>query len=111
MTEIPDANDNQRFSQRVGEKETRKLRAIRKRKQSVWFGFATFGLIGWSVALPALVGAAIGVWLDKHHAGTHSWTLSLLIAGLTAGCFNAWHWVSRQNKQIQKEEEQSDEGK
>ena len=25
------------------------------------------GLIGWSVAIPTLLGAALGMWLDKHH--------------------------------------------
>ena len=27
------------------------------------------GLIGWSVAVPTLLGAALGIWLDKHHPG------------------------------------------
>ena len=27
------------------------------------------GLIGWSVAVPTLLGAALGLWLDKNHRG------------------------------------------
>jgi ATP synthase protein I len=42
------------------------------------------GLIGWSVAVPTLLGAALGIWLDKHHPGKHSWTLALLVAGLAS---------------------------
>ena len=45
------------------------------------------GLIGWSVAVPTLLGAALGLWLDQHHPGKHSWTLALLVAGLAARLF------------------------
>ena len=40
------------------------------------------GLIGWSVVVPTLLGAALGIWLDERHPGAHSWTLALLVAGL-----------------------------
>ena len=63
------------------------------------------GLIGWSVVVPTLVGAALGIWLDKHHPGEHSWTLMLLVAGLVIGCFNAWHWVAKENKEIRGQED------
>jgi ATP synthase protein I len=56
------------------------------------------GLIGWSVVIPTVLGAAAGIWLDKHHPGAHAWTLSLLVAGLTLGCANAWHWVAMQGR-------------
>jgi ATP synthase protein I len=66
------------------------------------------GLIGWSVALPTLLGAALGLWLDARHS-SHSWTLSLLVAGLVLGCFNAWHWVFNEEKTIREETENRDE--
>jgi ATP synthase protein I len=100
-----DSNDHgRRFIRQVGSKADRKLRAQRK-GQHVWFGLGMLGLIGWSVAVPTLVGAAIGLWIDKHHPGGRSWTLALLVAGLMLGCANAWRWISRENKEIQKEEE------
>ena len=43
------------------------------------------GLIGWSVVVPTLLGAALGIWLDNRHPGTHSWTLMLLVIGLAYG--------------------------
>ena len=55
------------------------------------------GLIGWSVAVPTLVGAAIGMWLDQHYPGQHAWTLALLVAGLVLGCFNAWRWIAKED--------------
>jgi predicted F0F1-ATPase subunit len=63
--------------------------------QGVWFGLGMMGLVGWSVVVPTLLGAAFGIWLDKHHPGKLSWTLALLVAGLAIGCLNAWHWVEQ----------------
>jgi ATP synthase protein I len=103
MSDEPRTKGATAFSRQVGAKETRKLKAQRKATQTIWFGFGMFGLIGWSVAVPTLLGAALGLWLDKRHPGKHSWTLTLLIIGLVAGCLNAWHWVARENKQMHDE--------
>jgi len=67
------------------------------------------GLIGWSVAIPTLLGAALGLWLDRHYPGRHAWTLALLVAGLAIGCFNAWHWVTKEDKAMRDEREDGDE--
>jgi ATP synthase protein I len=67
-----------------------------------------FGLIGWSVSVPTLVGALLGNWLDGHRPGAHSWTLSLLIAGLCVGCINAWYWVSKEAAEIHASAEEGD---
>ena len=101
MNEKPSPKGASTFSREVGLQETRKLKAQRRGTESVWFGFGMFGLVGWSVTLPTLLGALLGLWLDKHYPGRHSWTLTLLIIGLTIGCLNAWHWVARENKAIQ----------
>jgi len=47
-------------------------------------------LVGWSVVLPTLMGAALGIWLDRHWPSRFSWTLVLLISGLLVGCANVW---------------------
>jgi ATP synthase protein I len=65
-------------------KAARKLKARRNPTPGVWFGLGMMGLIGWSVVVPTLLGAALGLWLDESHPGTHSWTLALLVAGLTS---------------------------
>lgn len=67
------------------------------------------GLVGWSVALPTLLGSALGLWLDAHHPRGHSWTLALLIAGLTLGCFAAWHWVAKELREIREQENERDD--
>ena len=74
----------------------------------VWFGLGMMGLIGWSVAIPTLLGAAFGIWLDNRHPGSHSWTLMLLVIGLVIGCVNAWHWVGKEDKEIREEQENND---
>ena len=97
------------LSDEVGTKATRKLKARRNPPPTVWFGLGMMGLIGWSVVVPTLLGAALGLWLDKHHPGKHAWTLALLVAGLAIGCFNAWHWVDKEDKAMREEQEESDE--
>jgi ATP synthase protein I len=96
------------FAEQVGAKAARKLKARRDSAQGVWFGLGMMGLIGWSVVVPTLAGAALGIWLDTHRPGEHSWTLALLVAGLAIGCFNAWHWVAREEQAIREEQRDRD---
>ena len=102
-------SEDSEFSRAVAAKVARKLRAQLNSTQGVWFGLGMMGLVGWSVAIPALAGTAFGIWLDSHHPGNHSWTLALLIAGLVLGCFNAWHWVDKENKEMREDQENHDD--
>jgi ATP synthase protein I len=86
------------FIREVAAKTARKLKAEREGKQGVWFGLGMSGLIGWSVAVPTLLGAMLGLWLDRRHPGARSWTLMLLVIGLAIGCANAWHWVAQEDQ-------------
>ena len=97
------------FSGKVGAVESRKLRTQRRGVQGVWLGLGMFGLIGWAVAVPTLLGVLLGTFIDEHYPGVHSWTLSLLIIGLFIGCLNAWHWVSKEEKAIREDEEKKNE--
>ena len=97
------------LADRVGTRAARKLAARRHGDQGVWFGLGMMGLIGWSVAIPTLLGAALGIWLDHRHPGGRSWTLALLVAGLTIGCLNAWRWVAQQNEAIREGQREDDE--
>jgi ATP synthase protein I len=97
------------FSRKVGTLEARKLKAKRRGVQGIWLGLGMFGLIGWAVSIPALLGVLLGIFIDKQYPGTHSWTLSLLIIGLFIGCLNAWHWIAKEEKAIREDEEKKDE--
>lgn len=79
----------------VARKARRKLLARTAGRPGPWFGLGSFGMVGWSVALPTVLGALVGLWLDHSHPGRYSWTLSLLLAGLALGCIAAWQWIDR----------------
>ena len=96
------------LSREVGAKAARKLRAQRHVTRTVWFGLGMMGLIGWSVAIPTLLGAALGLWLDQRYPGGRSWTLALLVVGLAIGCLNAWHWMTKEDRAIREEQEDDD---
>lgn len=112
MTDPPEMKgheDPPTFGQEVSAKAARKLKAQRHAHLGVWFGLGMMGLIGWSVAVPTMLGTALGIWLDNRHPGTHSWTLTCLIIGLIIGCLNAWHWVAKEDEEMRKEQEDSHE--
>lgn len=81
----------------VGLKAERKLKARRENVRGVWFGVGMFGLVGWSVAVPTILGIALGLWLDSELEGHISWTLSFLFIGVALGCLNAWYWIKRES--------------
>ena len=104
----PVTNDETIFSQQVGAQAARRLKAQRRGPTSVWFGLGMSGLIGWSVTVPTLIGAALGIWVDRNYPSTLSWTLMLLLLGLIFGCLNAWHWVSKEDQEMRDEQENHD---
>ena len=64
-----------------------------KRETGIWIGLGMSGIIGWSVALPVILGAVLGAWLDQRiPAGGRSWTLGLLFVGSVVGFANGWRW-------------------
>lgn len=90
------SNDDNRLGRIVGDKAARRIRARSKRKTSVWFGLGMYGVIGWSIALPTLIGIAVGLALDALIPASFSWALTLLFAGLILGLHSAWRWISQE---------------
>ena len=101
-----DKKDENSFSRQVGEKALRKLKALHNDKRSVWFGIGMFGMVGWSVAVPTLLGAALGMGMDKKYPESFSWTLSFLILGLFAGCLIAWHWITKEHNEMNQDKDE-----
>jgi ATP synthase protein I len=97
------------FEREVARKAALKLRNQKDGTRGVWFGLGMSGLIGWSVAIPTLLGAMVGLWLDRRHPAARSWTLVLLAAGLVIGCLNAWHWVVSEDKAMDPKPGDADE--
>ncbi len=97
------------LAQQIGAKAARKVKARGSSTRGVWFGLGMMGLVGWSVVVPTLLGAGLGLWLDEHHPGKHAWTLALLVVGLAIGCLNAWHWVAKEDRAMRDEQGDDDE--
>jgi ATP synthase protein I len=97
MAEQP--TPERRLEEQVARRARRRARALREQRRTVWFSLGLFGMIGWSIAVPALVGVALGLWLDRHAQGRVSWTITLLLAGVAVGCLNAWRWLQQESSE------------
>lgn len=85
------------FRLRIHRKLTRHRKAQAEKKRP-FSGLSVFGVVGWSVTVPTLMGIALGVWIDTHWPSDYSWTLMLLFLGIVLGCLNAWFWIDTTNR-------------
>lgn len=91
-----DADPGDAMLDAVTRRQRRKERDRAEGRRGVGGALGTFGIVGWSVAVPTLLGVALGGWLDARADGPRSWTLTLLLAGVVVGCVNAAYWVRRE---------------
>jgi ATP synthase protein I len=108
-TDPTDANAAREFTTAVEAKVARKVSARSAGAQGVWLGLGMMGLVGWSVVIPTLLGAALGIFIDRHHPSDHSWTLALLIAGLTIGCAVAGQRIVTEYRAMHTDQDQDHE--
>lgn len=92
---------NEKILADIERKAQRRLRRLRHPTQGVWYGLGAMGVVGWAVAIPTLAGILAGIWLDENFPVSFSWLLTGLVAGVSLGCFNAWHWINNERKKIQ----------
>jgi ATP synthase protein I len=59
-------------------------------------GLGTFGMIGWSIVVPTVGGAFLGLWLDRVAPQSFSWTIALILGGVVLGGLIAWAWVEKE---------------
>ncbi len=88
--------NQEEFERTVGTKELRKIRSRSNSPQSPWFGLGMFGLVGWSIVVPTLLGIFLGSWIDHQWPSRVSWKIALLFGGLMIGCGNAWFWIQKE---------------
>lgn len=98
------AEQQETFRRTIETKEKRKMRARHRKGRSVWFNLGMLGMVGWSVAIPTVIGVALGVWIDATWPSQTSWTLTLILLGIVVGAWNAWRWVSREREAIEREQ-------
>ncbi len=92
------------FTRQIGSKESRRIKGKKHKDETVWFGLGMIGVVGWSVAIPTLIGTAIGLWIDRTWPSRFSWVLMLLILGVVVGSVNAWYWVRKAREDIIKDD-------
>lgn len=83
----------------VQRKSSRHKRARKDSRHGMYFGLGMFGMVGWSVAVPTILGLILGIWIDRTWPGQASWTLMGLLGGIILGCYNAWYWVKKESSQ------------
>lgn len=96
MTKPKDDRHRKDFEHQVRQKSQRKLQAKQEGDRSLWLGIGVFGIVGWSVMVPTLLGIFLGIWLDRRFPSPYSWTLTGLFLGIVLGCWNAWSWIQRE---------------
>lgn len=94
------------FTRQIGSKESRRIKGKRHKNETVWFGLGMIGVVGWSVAIPTLIGTALGLWIDRSWPSRFSWVLMLLILGVAVGAVNAWYWVRKARETIISDEDE-----
>ena len=86
-------------------KDSAKKMKARQEGSEIMFGLGLFGIVGWSIAIPTVLGIALGVFLDKRFTQSFSWTITLLFAGVVLGSYNAWRWVKEKSEEEEEEDE------
>ncbi|MDY0235548.1 MAG: AtpZ/AtpI family protein [Gudongella sp.] len=75
------------------ERDSQKKIKSEEEGSEIMFGLGLFGIIGWSIAVPTVLGIFLGIFLDNKFTQSFSWTLTLLFTGVVVGSLNAWHWI------------------
>lgn len=61
-------------------------------------GFGSFGIVGWSIAIPTVAGAFLGIRLDRTTPQDFSWTIALILAGVALGVVIAWALINEDRR-------------
>lgn len=88
----------------VSKKINRKL-CLMKKRGFVLRAFSLFGLVGWSVGIPTILFAYLGLWLDSKYPSIYiSYTFYFVLFGLILGCYNSWRWIKKEKDLLDKED-------
>ena len=93
-------SNSAKYANAIKISEQRQLKALTRKRRSVFAGFGLFGIVGWSIVVPTLGGVALGRWLDQRYPTTFSFTITLLITGISIGCLGAYHWLSKEHSEM-----------
>jgi ATP synthase protein I len=82
----------------------RRARFEREGERPIGQNLALMGSLGWLIVIPALLGIALGAWLDRTFGTGVFWSGALLVAGLAIGCWMAWQRVAQEQEERCKQE-------
>ena len=89
-----DKSPEEKMIDKISSDANKKIES-RKKGKEIMFGLGVFGIVGFSIAIPTLLGILLGTYLDGRTDSSVSFTITFMLVGLTMGCFNAWRWVKQ----------------
>lgn len=89
----------------IDKKERRKPRV---KQENVWYGFGLFGLVGWSLTIPSLVGLSTGIVIDMAYPSRYLWSMMGLLVGVLVGCFTIYYWIGKEYAKIRRDKDDDD---
>lgn len=97
-------NNDEHSTQQHIRRRAERMQQMRKRSDfSPLRGFGAFGVVGWSIALPTVAGALLGLWLERVAPQDFSWPIALMLGGLVIGLLVAWEWVANEQRAEQRD--------
>ena len=84
-------NDMERLKDET-RRELERLKQAEKDGGSGWGYTMYLGTLGLLIAIPVVLGAYLGVWLDER-SGTYGWTASLILFGVAVGAVNVYLYL------------------
>lgn len=68
----------------------------KRSRHSLGIGYTKYGIVGFIIIIPAIIGAVIGNRIDAPESNT--WTITLLAAGFLIGVISASIWIRKEIK-------------
>lgn len=95
MKNEADKEDTSAAAIRQRAERMQKSRDEKTPKYSSLSGLGVFGVIGWSIAIPTVAGAFLGMWLNRVAPQDFSWPIALILGGVVIGAIGAWRWIDK----------------
>jgi ATP synthase protein I len=91
-------SDADRMAHAARQAVRREREAREEPEPSLGVRLGQIGILGWTIVVPALLGLAMGHWLDRHFNTGVFFSAPLLMAGAAVGLWSAWKWMHRQTR-------------
>ncbi len=92
------SEEQDKSSEAIGNRARRMQAARDNPGPSPLRGIGVFGMIGWSIAVPTVGGAFLGLWLDRVAPQDFSWPIALILGGVVMGALIAWSWIGKEGE-------------